>query len=192
MWELGHKEGWVVKNGGFQIVVLEKILESSLDCKEITSVNPKGNQPWLFIGRTDAEAETPILWPPDVKSWLTGKDPDAGIDWERLKGKGEEGGAESSERWLRDGWPVAMPQHTWIWPNSGREWRTEEPGVLQSTGSQSRTWLNKRTISTGLPDFSIKHQILFQWVSSSHQVAKGLDLQLQHQTFQWIFRVDFL
>ena len=80
-WQLDHKEGWVPKNWCFQTVVLEKTLESPLDCKEIKPVNPKGNQPWICIGRTDAEAEAPILWPPDVKSWLTGKDPDPGKDW---------------------------------------------------------------------------------------------------------------
>ena len=83
MYELGHKDGWVSKNWWFQIMVLEKILESPLDCKEIKPVNSKGNQPWIFIGRTDAEAEAPILWPPGAKSWLIGKDPDAGTDWEQ-------------------------------------------------------------------------------------------------------------
>ena len=81
MWELDHKEGWVLKNWCFWTVVLEKTLESPLDSKEIKPVNPKGNQSWIFIGRTDAEAETLILWSPDVKKWLTGKDPDAGKDW---------------------------------------------------------------------------------------------------------------
>ena len=81
MWELDHKEGWVLKNWYFQIVVQEKTFESPLDCKEIQPVNPKGNQPWIFIGRTDTKAEAPILWPPDGKSWLIGKDPDAGKDW---------------------------------------------------------------------------------------------------------------
>ena len=85
MWELDHKEGWVPKNWCFLIVVLEKTLESPLDCKEIKPVNPKGNQPWIFIGRTDAEA--PILWSPDSKNQLIGKDPDAGKDW-RQKEKG--------------------------------------------------------------------------------------------------------
>ena len=75
------KEGWVPKNWCFQTVVLEKTLESPLDCKEIQIVNSKGNQPWIFIRRTDAEVEAPILWPPDAKSWLIGKDPDAGKDW---------------------------------------------------------------------------------------------------------------
>ena len=78
MWQLDHKEGWVPKNWCFWIVVLGKTLESPLDCKEIKPVNPKGNQPWIFIGRTDAEAEATILWPPDAKNQLTGKDSDAG------------------------------------------------------------------------------------------------------------------
>ena len=84
MWKLDPEEGWTSKNWCFWIVVLEKNLESSLDCKEIKPVRPKGNQPWIFIGRADAEA--PILWPPDVKSQLTGKDPDARKDW-RQEGK---------------------------------------------------------------------------------------------------------
>ena len=79
MWELDHKEA--LKNWCFWTVVLEKTLESPVDCKEIKPDNPKGNQPWIFIGRTDAEAEAPILWPPDEKSRLFGKDPDAGKDW---------------------------------------------------------------------------------------------------------------
>ena len=81
MWELGYKESWATKNWCFLTVVLRKILESSLDCKEIQPVHPKGNQSWIFIGRTDAEAEAPILWPPDVKNWLIRKDPDARKDW---------------------------------------------------------------------------------------------------------------
>ena len=83
MWELNHKEGWTLKNQCFRTVVLEKTLESALDSKKIKPVNPKGNQPWIFIGRTDAEAEVPILWPPNLKSWLIGKDPDAGKDRRR-------------------------------------------------------------------------------------------------------------
>ena len=87
MWELDYKESWVPKNWCFWTVVLEKTLESLLDCKEIQPVHPKGDQSWVFIGRTDAEAETPILCPPDVKKRLIGKDPDAGKDW-RQKEKG--------------------------------------------------------------------------------------------------------
>ena len=81
MGELAHKEGWALRNWCFWTVVLEKTLESPLDSKEIKPVNPKGSQPWIFIGRTDAEAEAPVLWPPDVKSQLIRKDPDAGKDW---------------------------------------------------------------------------------------------------------------
>ena len=81
VWELDYKESWVLKNWCFWTVVLEKTLESPLDCKETQPVHPKGDQSWVFIGRTDAEAETPLLWPPDAKSWLIGKDLDAVKDW---------------------------------------------------------------------------------------------------------------
>ena len=90
MWKSDYKESWVLKNWCFWTVVLGKTLESPLDCKEIQPVNPKGNQSWIFIGRTDTDAETPILWPPDAKKWLTGKDPDAGKDW-RQEEKGVTG-----------------------------------------------------------------------------------------------------
>ena len=86
MWELDLKEGWAPKNWCFLTVVLEKTPESPLDCKETKPVNPKGNQPWIVTGSTDAEAETPILWPPDAKSQLIGKSPDAGKDWGQKKG----------------------------------------------------------------------------------------------------------
>ena len=115
------------KNWCFQIVVLEKTLESPLDSKEIKPVNSKGNQPWTVIRRTDAEAEAPILWPPDVKNWLTGKDPWC---WERLRTGGERG----DRGW--DGWMASLTQWTWVWANSGRQWWTGEPGVLQSMGSK--------------------------------------------------------
>ena len=88
MWELDHKESWVSKNWCFWIVVLEKTLESLLDCKEIQPVHPKGNQSWIFIGRTDAETETPILWPPDAKNWALRKDPDVGgVGGRRKRGR---------------------------------------------------------------------------------------------------------
>ena len=90
MRELDYKESWVLKNWCFWTVVLEKTLESPLDCKEIQPVNPKGNQSWIFTGRTDAEAETTILWPPDAKTWLFGKDPDPGKDWRWEKGTTED------------------------------------------------------------------------------------------------------
>ena len=81
MWVLDYKKSWAMKNWCFWTVMLEKTLESPLACKEIQPIHPKGNQSWIFIGRTNAETETPILWPPDAKNWLTGKDPDAGKDW---------------------------------------------------------------------------------------------------------------
>ena len=94
MWESDCEESWAQKNWCFWTVVLEKTLESPLDCKEIQQVHPKGNQSWIFIGRTDAEAETPIVSPPDVKSWLLEKDPDAGKDWRRE----EKGTTEDEDR----------------------------------------------------------------------------------------------
>ena len=131
MWELDYIEGWAPKNWHFRTVVLEKTLESPLDCKEIKSVNPKGNHSWIFIGRTDAEAEAPILRPPDMKNWLTGKDPDAGRHW-----KQEEKGVEHDEmvgwhHWLK-----------WVWVNSGRWWRTGKPDVHKE--SDMTEWLNNK------------------------------------------------
>ena len=88
MWEMDHKASWVPKNWCFWTVVLGKTLESPLDCKVIQLVHPKGNQPWIFIGRTDAEAEAPILWPSDANNWLIVKDPDAGKNWKQGEEKG--------------------------------------------------------------------------------------------------------
>ena len=117
MWELDCKESWAPKNWCFWTVVLEKTFESSLDRKEIQSVHPKGNQSWIFIGRTDAEAETPILWPPHAKSWLTGKDPDAAKDW----GQEEKGTTEEE----MVGW------HHWL---NGHE-SEQTPGDSEGQGS---------------------------------------------------------
>ena len=120
---LDCEEGWVPKNW---TVVLEKTLESPLDCKEIQPVHPKGDQSRVFIGRTDAEAETLILWPPHAKSWLIGKDPDAGRDW----GQEEKGTTED------DGWMASPTQWTWVWVDSASCWWTGRPGELQFMGSQ--------------------------------------------------------
>ena len=125
VWQLDHKEGWAPKNWCFGTVELEKILESPLDSKEIKPVHPKGNQPWILIGRTDAEVEAPILWPPNVKSQIIGKDLDVVNNW-RQEEKGMTG-------W--DGWSGSPTQWTWIWANSRRQWRTGKPGMLQSVGS---------------------------------------------------------
>ena len=108
--ELDYKESWAPKNWHFWTVLLEKTLESPLDSKEIQPVHPKGNQYWVFIGKTDAEAETPILWPHDVKNWLIGKDSDA----ERLKAEGE----GDNRGW--DGWMASPTQWTWVWVDSRR------------------------------------------------------------------------
>ena len=121
MWELDHKEGWVPKNWCVLTMVLEKTLESPLDSKEIKPVNPKGNQPWIFTGRTDAEDEAAILWPPDAKSQLIGKDTDAGKYW------GQEKKVVTEDDMI--GW-----HHQLNGANSARWWRTGKPGVLQSVG----------------------------------------------------------
>ena len=127
MWELDYTESWALKNWCFWTVVLEKTLKSPLDYKEIQPVHPKGNQSWIFIGRTDAEAETPILWPPDVRKLTHLKRPWC---WERLKA----GGEGDNRGW--DGWMASPTQWTWVWVNSGSRWWTGRPGVLQSVGSQ--------------------------------------------------------
>ena len=126
MWELDYKESWALKNWCFWTVVLEKSLESPLDCKEIQLVHPKGNQSRIFIGRTDAEADTPILWPLDAKNWLIGKDHDAGKD-QRQEKKGMTG-------W--DGWMALHTLWTWVWASSGSWWWTGKHGMLQSRGLQ--------------------------------------------------------
>ena len=133
MWELDYKESWAPKNWCFWTVVLEKTLESPLDCKEIQPVHPK-DQSWVFIGRTyDVEAETPILWPPDAelthlkRPWC----------WERLRagGKGDDRG------W--DGWMASLTRWTWVWVNSGSWWWTGRPGVAVVHGvTKSRTRLS--------------------------------------------------
>ena len=135
MWELDYKESWVLKNWCFWTVVLEKTLESPLDCKEIQPVHPKGNQFWMFIGRTDVEAETPILWPPDANNGLIWKDPDAGKDWrQKEKGTTEDGG-----------WMASPTQWTRVCVNSGSWWCIGGPGRLQPRSrkvSDITEWLN--------------------------------------------------
>ena len=122
MWELDCEEGWASKNWCFWTVVLEKTLESPLDCKEIQSVHSEGDQPWDFFGRNDAKAETPVFWPPHAKSWLIGKDSDAGRDWgQEEKGTTEDGITDSND--------VSLGE-LWSW------WWTGRPGVLRFTGSQ--------------------------------------------------------
>ena len=123
MWELDSKESWALKSWCFWTLVLEKTLESPLDCQEIKPVNPKGNEFWIFIGRTGAEAETLILWPPDAKNWHL-KRPWC---WELLKA-----GERDNRGW--DSWMAWLTQWTWVWVNTWIWWWTVRPGVLQSWG----------------------------------------------------------
>ena len=142
MWELDCEECWASKNWCFWNVVLEKTLESPLDCKEIQPVHSEGDQSWVFIGRTDAEAETPILWQPHAKSWLIGKDQ----CWEGL-GAGGEG---DDRGW--DGWMASPTRWTWVWASSGSWWWTGKPGVLQSMGCGVRhDWGTELTELSYLP-----------------------------------------
>ena len=117
MWELDCEESWALKNWWFWTVVLEKTHEGPLDCKEIQLVHSKGDQSWVFIGSSDAKAETPVLRPPHVKSWLIGA-----------------GGEGDDRGW--DGWMAPLTRWTWVWVNSGSWWGTGRPGVLQFMGSQ--------------------------------------------------------
>ena len=126
MWELDCEESWVLKNWCLWTAVLEKTLESPLDCKEIQPVHSKGDQSWVLFGRNDAKAEAPVLWPPHVKSWLIGKE----LCWEGL-GAGGEG-----DDWGWDGWMASLTRWTWVWVNSGSWWRPGRPGVQRFMGSQ--------------------------------------------------------
>ena len=147
MWELDCKESWTPKNWCFWTVVLEKTLENHLDSEGIKPINPKGNQPWIFIGRTDAEAEAPILWPPDTKSWLTGKDPDAGINW------GQEEQVMTEDEMV--GW------HHWL---NGYEFE-HTPGDGEGQGSLACCipWSHRESYMT--ENWTTKSQKLPRWVS---------------------------
>ena len=127
MWELYCKESWVLKNWCYWTVVLEKTLESPLDCKEIQPVHPKGNQSWIFIGRADAKAKAPIFWPPDAKNTDS-------LEKISMLGKIEGRRRRDDRRW--DGWMASLTQWTWVWASSGIWWWTRKPGMLQSMGLQ--------------------------------------------------------
>ena len=191
MWELDHKEGWAPKNWCFWTVVLEKTLESLLDCKEIQPVHPKGNQSWIFTGRTDAEAETLILWPPNVMSRLIGKDLDAGKDWgQEVKGITEaetvgwhhQLNGHESEQTLGDGdvqgsracyspWGCkALNTIEWLNKNNSYSYRNLWlSDVIQRSHPLSSPSPPKLNLS--------QNQGLFKWFSSWQPVAKGLELQ---------------
>ena len=151
----------------FWTVVLEKTLESPLDCKEVKPVNPKWNQFWKFIGRTDAEAEAPKLLPPDVNSQLIRKDPDAGKEWrqeEKIEGRG----------W--DSWIASPTQWAWIWAAFGRWWRTGRPGMLQYMGSQrvGHGWVTEQQQVVFIFAIRCLSRVFCSWVSHSKWSLGGL------------------
>ena len=177
MWELDYEESWAQKNWCFWSVVLEKTLESPLDCKEIQPVHPKGDQSWVFIGRTDAEAETPIFWPPDVKNWLVGKYPDAGRDW----GQEEKGMTEDEMA----GWHHQLNGHGFGWTlgvgdgqgglaccspwghRVGHNWVTEL-NWTSKYGSQETTELYLQSAENCQLGFCIARKTVFQELYKLH------------------------
>ena len=165
MWELDYKESWGPKNGCFWTVVLAKTLESPLDCKEIQPVHPKGNQSWIFIGRTHAEAETPIFWPPDAKNLLIGKDPDDGKDW----------GWEEKGMTGWDGWMTSLAQWTRIWVNSGvgdglgglaccSQWGCKELDITERLNwTEGISWEFPGSPVAGTGHFHCHGPVLYPW-----------------------------
>ena len=198
MWELDCEEGWVLKNWYFWTVVLEKTLESPLDCKEIQPVHSKGDQPWVFFGRIDAKAETPILWPPQMKSWLIGRL----WCWEGL----EAGGEGDDRGW--DGWMASPTWWTWVWVNSGRWWLSgasvrnsahgeghEERGLAYA---KARSSLRKPPVPeylTPKPE-SVLCSYLHFWLYGglspiTVSLGEGVNVQLQGYKNSWVWQECF-
>ena len=199
MLDLDYKESWALENWCFWTVELEKTLESPLDCKKIQPVHTKGNQSWIFIGRTDAEAETPTLWPPDVKKWLR-KRP---WYWERLKTRKE----GDNRGW--DGWTASPTQWTWVWANSGSWWWTGRPDVLWLWGckeldtTEQLNWTElkmSRTLCHESRWIAYNHKpITLQWPSLHHNLLllhhfnKGLSIQSYgfSTSHVWMWEFDY-
>ena len=165
MWELDYKESWAPKNWCFWTVVFGKTLESPLDFKKIQPVHPKRDQSWVLVGRTDVEAETPILWPPDAKSWLIGKDPDAGKDW----GQEEKGTTEDG----MVGWHHRLYGHGFVWVDSGSWWWTGRPGVLRFMGLQRirHDWATELNYSSYIV-------IFFRYIENNHFILYWYGLHI--------------
>ena len=144
-WTIKKAEHWRIN--AFELWCWIRLLRVPWTARKIQLVNPKGNQSWIFTGRNDVEAETPILWLPDVKTWLIGKDPDVGKDWRQEEG--------DDRGW--DGWMVSLTQWTWVGVNSGSWWWTGRPGMLQSMGSQrvGHDWTTKLKVKHG----TYQHQL---------------------------------
>ena len=175
MWELDYKESWVPKNWCFWTVVLEKTLESLLDCKEIQPIHPKLDQSWVFIGRTDIEAETPILWPPHEKSWLTGKDPDAGKDW----GQEKKGMTEDE----MTGWHHQLDGHGFCWLLGVRDGQ----GGLACRGS----WGHKESDMTEQLNWTFHKSVLDSWLCFFFQIPNSLKYSLSQILFKDYFSRQF-
>ena len=171
MWELDYKQSWVLKNWCLWPVVLEKTLESPLDWKEIQLVHPKGNQSWVFIGRTDVEAETPILWPPDVKSWLIWKDPDAGKDWRR-----KEKGLTEDET---VGWHHRPKGHGFGW----------SPGVADGQGGLAccGSWSHKESDTNERLNWTdTSYQIHIWFLGSKKLVKNDCSMKVFSRVVEWV------
>ena len=168
MWDLDCEEGWAPKNWCFWTVVLEKTLESPLDCKEIQQVHSKGDQPWVFFGRNDAKAETPVLWPPYVKSWLIGKDSDAGRDW----GQEEKGTTEDEMA----GWHHQLYGSEFGWA----------PGVGDGQGGLAccNSWDHKESDTTERLNWTEKQKVALDW--SNPVIYKNI-----HVIKCWCFHISW-
>ena len=178
LWRKLSAENLMLLNCG-----LEKTLESPLDCKEIQPVHPKGHQSWVFIGGTDVEAETPVLWPTHAKSWLIGKDPDAGRDWEQ-----EEKGTSEDEI----GWMASPTQWAWVWVNSRSWWWTGRPGMLLFMGSQivGCDWTTELNWTDDMSVFHIEnHQMIFHKIVALYNstVHLGPYISTSLLTFYFLF-----